>query len=187
VEARLEGRDERNLGKGLVQLPHGLRVHRIVRGGDIGEVFHRIEQFGRDPPDAAEVSCEDRLEPDGRHLRHRLDASVLGVGEPIEAEAHGRRVIGHVLRAFLPMRSDLDEAMALRLTDAIDPTPRELRLGRQIEQSVLEARRAEVGDENFHGTVCSRVIRGKGDGAVRLLVAEFARIQTGAAVRRSLT
>src|SRR5436190_21497651 len=48
---------------------------------------------------------------------------------------------------------DLDEARAFRRADSLHPAARKLPLIGHIEQPILEACRAEIGNEDFHGFV----------------------------------
>ena len=50
------------------------------------------------------------------------------------------------------MVTDLHEAVAERLADAIESTARKLSFIRQIKKSVLETRRTQIGNQNFHVT-----------------------------------
>ena len=54
-------------------------------------------------------------------------------------------------RRFLALIGDLDEAFRLRRTDAFDAAARQHVLAVHIEQTILEAGAAKIGDEDFHG------------------------------------
>src|SRR4029078_6567901 len=93
---------------------------------------------------------KDRLESNAGDFRNRFQASLLWMRELVQTGAHGRRVIGDVLHSLFATTTDLHEAGALRLADAVDAAARQLRFCRKIEQPVLEAGRTQIGDENFH-------------------------------------
>ena len=61
-------------------------------------------------------------------------------------------MIGHVRRQLAPLAADLDDAAAFRRADPFDAAARKLALVGHVEQPILEARRAQVGDEDLHGT-----------------------------------
>ncbi len=68
VEAGLEGRDQRDVREPLGEQPHGVGVRRVVRGGDVGELLHRVEHSSVDPLHAGQIPGVDRLEADGRDV-----------------------------------------------------------------------------------------------------------------------
>ena len=75
---------------------------------------------------------------------------VCRIGQLLQALPHRHRMIGHLRRQLLPLAADLDEAAAFRRADPFDAAARKLPLVGHIEQPILEARRAEVGDEDLH-------------------------------------
>src|SRR5205085_9075733 len=87
---------------------------------------------------------------DRRNLGGRFQATPGRVHQLIEADAHRGSVVGHVLRRFFTMAADFYEAGAAGLSDAVDDAPGQLRLLWKIEQTILEARRSQIGNEDFH-------------------------------------
>src|SRR5262245_58947332 len=59
-------------------------------------------------------------------------------------------MIGDGLVRFFAPRADFDKTRTAGLADAVDSAAGQLRLLRKIEQAILEARRAQVGDKDFH-------------------------------------
>ena len=168
VEAGLERGDQRQLREPLAEHPHRLDVRRIVRGGDVGERLHRLEHVLVDPLHAGEVPGVDRLEADRRDLGGVLEHAELGVGQLVEAELHGVAVVGDRLdqldaRPWPSGSTTLASAEPIR---SIAPA-RQQRLGRvaEVEEAILEAGAAEVGDEDLHRRAASGERRD--DGVVR--------------------
>jgi hypothetical protein len=93
----------------------------------------------------------DGLQRDGRHLGGVLQASGLRVGKLCQASADGLGLVGDTGDFLPPPVADLDVAGAPIGADPLDPTAGELMIGVHVEQSVLEARRTEIGYEDLHG------------------------------------
>ena len=121
-------------------------------GATSAHLLHRRQHVGRHPLHAADASAVHRLEADRRHFAGVL-AGSRSRGS-VSCSRHCRTATawsGTLRRQFLPLAADLDEARAFRRADPLDAAARKLPLVGHVEQPILEARRAEVGDEDLHG------------------------------------
>ena len=87
----------------------------------------------------------NRLEADRRNLAGLAQAAAGRVCELLQAQPHGRRVIGHARRPFRPLAADVGVGLALVGADPLNAAARKLAFVGHVEQPILEARRAQVG------------------------------------------
>jgi hypothetical protein len=150
VKARLEGRDQRNLGQLLAQQADCLDVRRVVGRRHLAHRFHGLQHVGGRSLYAAVASAVHRLETDGGHFRSPLQTASLGVGQLLQAMANRHCVIRDMSGGLVPPACNLDKARTLGRADSLGAAPGQLTFVGHVEQAVLKARRAEIRHENFH-------------------------------------
>ena len=152
VKPGLEGRDQRQLGKPVAEHPHGLGVRRIVGRRDVGERFHRGQHRLVDEVNAGEIASVHRLEADRRDFGRVAQHADLGIGQLVEAKLDRFAVIGDRADQLALASGRLDDDLGAGRADPLDRTARQERLGRvaHVEEAVLEAGAAQVGDEDLH-------------------------------------
>jgi hypothetical protein len=79
-----------------------------------------------------------------------LQATLLRIGQLGEALPHRNRVVGNRNLQFLPTSLNLDKAGAFGRANALDTPARELSFVGHVEQPILETRRTEIGNQDFH-------------------------------------
>ncbi len=121
-------------------------------GRHVVHLFHGGQHLGSNPLHAADAPAMNRLEGNGRHLGGVLEAAGLPIGQLGEALVDRFGMVGHAERFLLPPAANLHHAPALGRADALDSSARKLHPGGHVVQPILETRRAEVGNEDFHGT-----------------------------------
>src|SRR5262245_19266879 len=96
---------------------------------------------------ALRVDC---LESDSAQLRRFSQAAELGLGELLEAMPDGHRMIASRQNTFVAAVARLYVAARSFRADPLHAASRQHPLLRHVEQPVLEASAAQIGDENFH-------------------------------------
>ena len=152
VKAGLERRHQRNLRQLLGQQPHRRDVRRIVGRRDLAHLFHRRQHVGRHPLHAADAPAVHRLEADRRHFAGVLAGSRCAGS--VSCSRHCRTATawsgtGAFSSCRWPPISTKQRAFGR--ADPLDAAARKLPLVGHVEQPILEAGRAEVGDEDLHG------------------------------------
>ena len=115
-----------------------------------GELLHGVKHLGRHTLYAADAPAVHRLKADRRDLGGLPQAAGVGIGQLGETLPDGLGLVRHVQRMLPAVGADLDEAGALGRTDPFDPAARKLAFVGHVEQPILEARRADIGHEDFH-------------------------------------
>jgi len=88
---------------------------------------------------------------DGPTTRHLASWLVDNAAETFDTESANRfRVVRHRRLQLLPLATDFDEAGAFGRANPFHSSARKLPFSVHIEQAILEAGRAEVGDEDQH-------------------------------------
>ena len=122
----------------------------IVSRRDVAELLHPLQQRRVDAPHAGETPGEDRFEADRTNVGNISQTSAGRVRQPLDTPLQRRGVVGDGQACLGALSANRDRALAFRLTDAIDPAARELAFGRHVEQPKLEARRAQIGNQDLH-------------------------------------
>src|SRR4051812_43361178 len=97
---------------------------------------------------AGQPASVDRLEADGSEVAWILQAAAFC--QLLKTVLHGDGMIGGGDRVFVAIARRFDKARRLRGPDAFDAAARNHALVRHIEEAVLEAGAAQVGDKNEH-------------------------------------
>ena len=90
------------------------------------------------------------LESNRRQVLWAREAIELRIGELLQTNSHRDRVIGRRCFHFGALPARFDEAARHRRTDAFHAAARKHLLVRHIEQAVLEAGAAQIGNKDLH-------------------------------------
>ena len=155
MEAGLEGGHEGDARQLLPQQPHRLDVGRIVGRGDLPHLLHRRQHVGGDADDAAHSPAMHRLEADRRHFVDAPERAAVA-GELLEGRPEGNGVIGDRPHRLDVLAAGAGINPAFGGSDPLHASARQLLLTAdrgaigEVVEPVLEARRAEVGNEDDH-------------------------------------
>src|SRR5262249_11880546 len=104
-----------------------------------------------------EIPRVDRLEADRGDFAGLGQHADLGIGQLVEAQLYGRPVIGDRADQLAPTPGRGDDDLGGLGADPLDGSAGQERLGRRralplahVEEAVLEAGAAQVGDEDLH-------------------------------------
>ena len=153
VKACLQSRDQRNARKRLPKLTHGLRIRRVVSRSHIRQFLHPREQRVVHNTHSTELAGEDGFETDPLQLRSILQTSVLRIRQLFQTERYRRCMIGNVRDSLVTVITDLNRTVAVFKSDPVDAAASQLLLGRHVEEPILETRRTQIRDQNFHNVV----------------------------------
>ena len=155
MEAGFEGGHEGHARQLLPQQPHRLDVGGIVGRSDLAHLLHRRQYVGGDTNDAAHSPAMHRLESNRRHFVDARERPTVA-GELLESRPEGDGVIGdrHHRLDVIAAGAGIDPTFGG--TDPLHAPARQLLLAAdrgpigEVVKPVLEARGAEVGDEDDH-------------------------------------
>src|SRR5262245_62206161 len=92
-----------------------------------------------------------RLEANSSDFTGIFQTAAIRISELREALPYGRSMIQNSGLQLRLLTANFDEARAFRRANPFDTTARKLPLIGHVKQPILEACRAEIGDEDFHG------------------------------------
>ena len=100
MKVGLEGRDKRNLRRGLCQLTHRGHVRRVVRRGHRVHFLHRIENRIVDDLNPGHATAVDGFKADRGDLRSTLQATGLRIGQLLDTGVDSHTVVRNRLVRF---------------------------------------------------------------------------------------